>query len=249
MVRRIPFAIMVLFLAGLAGVAVGQTPPKLTKLQTEDVKVGKGLAVGPGDTLFVLYVGALVDGSVFDRNDGPKGTPLTMVIGKQPLSIIKGWDVGLRGMKVGGVRRLRVPSDMGYGPQGNDKIPANSDLFFEVTLLDAIRKGEEDMYDSTDLVVGKGAVAKKGSKVTVNYTARLVNGKLVDSTYKRKKPVEFTLGVGQAVIGIDAGMPGMRVGGKRRLRLPPRLLGNSSGSAFFPPGSIVVYEIELVKIR
>lgn len=103
-------------------------------LQIEDLKVGTGPEAKAGDTISVNYSGALENGTVFDASE-KHGGPATFQIGVGQL--IKGWDEGIPGMKVGGKRKLIVPPSLGYGSQnvGNGLIPPNSTLFFEVELL------------------------------------------------------------------------------------------------------------------
>lgn len=88
-----------------------------------------------GDTISVTYTGKLTDGSVFDSTDSHGGTPFTFTLGQG--SVIKGWDQGLLGMKVGEERTLTIPSDLGYGAQGagGGAIPPNATLIFDVQLV------------------------------------------------------------------------------------------------------------------
>lgn len=90
-----------------------------------------------GDNVWVHYTGMLTDGTTFDTSVG-RG-PFSFVVGRG--SVIKGWDEGLQGMKVGEKRKFIIPPELGYGPQGNGpKIPANATLVFEVELL-GIKRG------------------------------------------------------------------------------------------------------------
>lgn len=105
-------------------------------LKYTDLKVGSGDAVKGGDTVSVHYVGTFTDGKKFDASRD-HGTPFDFQVGAQ--MVIKGWDEGLLGMKPGGKRKLVVPSDLAYGPEGRAGIPPNSTLVFEIELLE-IRK-------------------------------------------------------------------------------------------------------------
>jgi FKBP-type peptidyl-prolyl cis-trans isomerase len=109
----------------------GSSPlPQATDLKIEDIKVGEGPEVQPGAEVTVHYVGTLTDGTVFDssRDRGePFSTPLD--------GVIQGWQRGIPGMKPGGIRKLTVPADLGYGPRRAGKIPPNSTLIFEVELI------------------------------------------------------------------------------------------------------------------
>jgi len=107
----------------------------ITSLQSTDLESGNGAATKDGDCLVMKYLGNLAtDGSVFDQNyDKPQALQFTLGKG----DVIKGWDQGLVGMKVGGTRRLLIPAALGYGDQSpSSTIPANSDLVFTVKLLE-----------------------------------------------------------------------------------------------------------------
>ncbi len=109
------------------------------QVQGQDVKVGTGAQAQPGDTISVLYVGKLPDGTVFDSSAAHNNQPLTFVLGSQGL--IPGFQIGVNGMKVGGERLLAIPPELGYGSQdvkdstGKVIIPANSTLVFDVQLV------------------------------------------------------------------------------------------------------------------
>lgn len=96
-------------------------------LTVMDVTVGTGATVVTGDTVTVRYVGTLTNGTQFDAN------VFTFRVGAGV--VIKGWDEGLPGMRVGGKRRLTIPPNLGYGSQAQNGIPANSTLLFEIDLL------------------------------------------------------------------------------------------------------------------
>ena len=105
----------------------------IAELKIEDITVGTGIEVKSGDTVVVNYKGTLLDGTQFDSSYD-RGQPFETKIGVG--MVIKGWDVGLLGMKVGGKRKLTIPSDMAYGSQGaGSAIPPNSLLIFELELL------------------------------------------------------------------------------------------------------------------
>jgi protein-disulfide isomerase len=117
--------------AGTAGAAGSTTLPG--GLVLKDVKVGTGPAVKSGDTVSVHYVGTLTDGKEFDSSR-KHGQPFDFEVGKG--RVIKGWDQGLVGMKVGGRRSLTIPSDLAYGDRGmGSVIPPKSTLLFDIELL------------------------------------------------------------------------------------------------------------------
>ncbi len=97
----------------------------------EDIVIGQGQEAVPGDTILVDYVGSFPSGQVFDSSRD-RNQPLPVVLGKG--QVIRGWDEGLVGMKEGGIRKLTVYPDYGYGPNDYGPIPGNSTLIFEVEL-------------------------------------------------------------------------------------------------------------------
>ncbi len=99
-----------------------------------------------------------------------------------------------------------------------------------------------------DLVVGTGATAAVGDVVTVNYVGKLTNGTKFDSSYDRGQTFTFKIGAGQVIAGWDQGVPGMKVGGKRRLTIPPSLGYGTQAVGPIPGNSTLVFEIELVSI-
>ncbi|MGA7119605.1 MAG: FKBP-type peptidyl-prolyl cis-trans isomerase [Polyangiaceae bacterium] len=109
-------------------------PPGPTKLEIEDSVVGTGRQARSGDTVHVQYTGTLTNGRKFDSSYDHGSEPFKFSIGKG--EVIKGWDEGVVGMKVGGKRRLRIPSDLGYGDKGSPpNIPPGAGLVFEVELV------------------------------------------------------------------------------------------------------------------
>jgi FKBP-type peptidyl-prolyl cis-trans isomerase len=104
---------------------------------------------------------------------------------------------------------------------------------------------------SSDLTMGKGAEAKTGSTVSVNYVGTLADGKEFDSSRKPgRKPFVFTLGQGAVIRGWDQGVVGMKVGGKRKLVIPPQLAYGPAGRPpVIPPAATLTFEIELLEVK
>ncbi len=104
-------------------------------LVIEDIVVGEGVEALDHNKVVVNYTGTLEDGSIFDSSLKPGREPFTFTLGVG--SVIKGWDLGVKGMKVGGKRKLTIPPDLGYGDRGaGNVIPPNTTLYFEVELLE-----------------------------------------------------------------------------------------------------------------
>ena len=101
-----------------------------------------------------------------------------------------------------------------------------------------------------DLKEGNGEEAKKGDTVEVHYTGWLTDGKKFDSSVDRKKPFPFKLGAGKVIKGWDEGVAGMKVGGKRKLTIPPELgYGKEGFPGAIPPNAVLIFEVELLKIK
>ncbi len=107
----------------------------VTELKIKDIKVGTGAEAVSGKTVSVHYTGWLTNGTKFDSSVD-RGQPFSFSLGAG--QVIKGWDQGVAGMKVGGKRKLTIPPQMGYGERGTPggPIPPNATLVFDVELLD-----------------------------------------------------------------------------------------------------------------
>jgi FKBP-type peptidyl-prolyl cis-trans isomerase FkpA len=101
-----------------------------------------------------------------------------------------------------------------------------------------------------ELVVGTGAEAIKGKTVSVHYTGWLTDGTKFDSSKDRDQPFQFPLGRGHVIQGWDQGVQGMKVGGKRKLTIPPELgYGAEGAGGVIPPNATLVFEVELLGVR
>lgn len=120
---------------------------------------------------------------------------------------------------------------------------------------DANTTGRNMNADVTELVIedlqeGTGEVAKAGDRVTVHYRGTLTNGTKFDASYDRGEPFTFGLGAGQVIKGWDQGVAGMKVGGKRKLTIPPSLgYGARGAGGVIPPNATLVFEVELLKVN
>src|SRR6218665_706659 len=233
-------------------------------LQYEDTVVGDGAVAKSGHDVTVHYTGWLY-------KDGNKGAKFDSSLDrKEPFQfeldggmVIRGWDEGVQGMKIGGSRTLVIPPQLGYGARGaGGVIPPNATLLFEVQLL-ALAGGDEpielDLQTSAsglqfqDTVVGDGAEAKAGQRVTVHYTGWLYKdgnkGKKFDSSKDRGDPFRFRLAGGEVIKGWDEGVQGMKIGGTRMLVIPADLgYGARGAGGVIPPNATLLFQVELLAV-
>lgn len=127
--KRLFCALLVAFGAACGGAGAQDVAPALG---IEDLAPGAGRAAAPGDRVTVHYDGRLLDGTPFDSSRD-RGQTFSFVLGRG--QTIRGWEEGIQGMKVGGLRRLTVPPEYGYGGRDLGIIPPYSTLVFDVELL------------------------------------------------------------------------------------------------------------------
>jgi len=244
-------------------------------LKTRDLKEGTGDPVPPGAKVKVHYTGWLVDGTVFDTSKEKGKGPIEFSLD----GVIPGWTKGIPGMKPGGIRKLVISPEMGYGNRASGKIPPGSTLIFEVELLDttpgprprrtpaptdlskltdgtlptADDPGLKPIGDGglkyRDLKEGDGAAAPAGAKVVMDYTGWLLSdGTVFDSSWKEgREPLD--MGLEGLIKGWQQGVPGMKVGGVRKLVIPAALAYGEGGRPGIPPNSTLVFEIELLGVK
>jgi FKBP-type peptidyl-prolyl cis-trans isomerase len=109
----------------------------------------------------------------------------------------------------------------------------------------------DDGLQYWEIRVGNGEVAKEGNHVRVHYTGWLINGKKFDSSVDAGRPFDFTIGNGEVIKGWEEGVAGMRVGGKRQLRIPPSLGYGAEGTPGgpIPPNATLIFDIQLLGVQ
>jgi FKBP-type peptidyl-prolyl cis-trans isomerase len=205
---------------------------------SQDLVVGDGELGVVGTTWKINYKGLLEDGTVFASNAGSPS--ISFVFDSQ--SVVIGLLQGMQGMRIGGKRKITIPPDLAYGSKGltdangNRIVPKNATVIYEVELVGLPKLFIEDLTQGA-----AGTETKNGESLTVKYVGTFENGNIFD-----QGTFTFTLGAGSVIQGFDQGLLGMKVGGKRKLIVPPHLGYGSSGSGSIPPNTNIVFEVELV---
>ena len=241
------------------GRSLTKSEPQVKELLKEDIKVGKGPAAAPGDTVMMEYRGTFADGTEFDGNvpvdpKHPDKPPYPVVLQEGRASVIDGWNRGIVGMKAGGERKLSIPWSMAYGAEGKAPIPPKTDLYFNVKVLAIVKAGQESRYAVTEVKTGTGPPVTSGDWVAINYTAKLMNGKLIEAS---TKPLPFQAGTGEMdgknivpIKGVVAGVVGMRAGGDRILDCPAMIATNpQQPNEDIPPNSMIRFEVKLLRVQ
>ena len=130
------------------------------------------------------------------------------------------------------------------------KKPTSTDASASTTASGAPQSGKTNAkVKIEDITVGEGREVKSGDTVVMNYKGTLTDGTQFDSSYDRGEPFATQIGVGQVIQGWDQGIPGMKVGGKRRLTIPPELGYGAANVGTIPPNSTLIFEVELLEIK
>ncbi|MFG6458994.1 FKBP-type peptidyl-prolyl cis-trans isomerase [Roseateles sp. BYS96W] len=244
--------------AGTPAVSDPQGWHTVTALKTVDNAVGTGALADAGKPVTVTYTGWVFDirnadtkGTKIDSNVG--ATPLPFVVGAN--GVIKGFDQGTQGMKVGGKRTVTIPASLAYGSAGaGTAIPANAALVFDIELVAVDPNGWLGVTALTtqDTVVGTGASADTGKTVTLNYTGYLYDARVTSTRgtkFDSGTAYSFKLGSGSVIAGFDAGILGMKVGGKRTITMPASQAYGNLGFQTIPGGAALVFDIEVTAVN
>jgi FKBP-type peptidyl-prolyl cis-trans isomerase len=212
---------------------------ELEGMLIEDLKLGDGYEIKPGGAVVINYHGWLKDGgkvidSTYDpafNHNHPVGYPLQQMI--------EGWQKGVPGMKLGGIRRLTIPAKLAYGERGSPTVPPNSDLIFVIEALDTVQV--------EDLKVGTGEELVTPFFAETNYTIKDKDGKVIEQS----EPGHPFIWIPNEYGGLQLGLEGMKVGGKRKISIPKEF--NRSNPQLAPANRAqdvpVTVEVEVLNAR
>ena len=236
------------------------SPP--TELLIEDLVVGSGSPVGVGDFLIMDYVGVSYStGLQFDAS-WDRGSPFPFELGAG--RVIQGWDQGIVGMSVGGRRSLTIPPELAYGENGSGSgsIGPNETLVFVVDLIASVpanlEKPTEDLtsestteLETNDISEGSGAIVQPGNVVYIHYVGVSAStGEQFDSSWDRGRSefIGYISGTGNVIQGLDEGLLGMQVGGRRTVVIPPDLAygENGAGDGLIAPNETLIFTVDLL---
>lgn len=202
----------------------------------EDIKIGEGYEVKPGGAVVAHYHGTLKsDPTIVFDSSFERGEPVPF-----PLSgVIEGWQKGVPGMKVGGVRRLTIPARLAYGDRSpSAKIPANSDLVFVIQMIDALQ--------IEDIKAGTGEEATSNSVAVTAHVMKDKDGKEVEKV-EAATPYIWIPGEFDAIM---FGIEGMKVGGKRKITVPALMNIVPMGLISMRPQNVpLTIELDLIAVR
>lgn len=231
-------------------------------LQFADLEPGTGEAVVSNSVVEIEVTMWLEDGDfVMSTYSGERPIPFIQGSGR----VLPGWDQGSLGMKSGGKRLLRIPSNLAFGDKGRGKITPNATVFAQIDVVkvgaprhvpEVMPKFDESAMTTTESGLqfvetqkGDGKQPTKGQQINVEYTGWLENGTMFDSSFKGPSALRFPVGQGRVIKGWDEGLSTMSVGGKRLLRIPPELAYGERGSPpVIPPNSTLIFQVELISI-
>jgi len=263
----------------------GVVIPAQPEFKLTETKVGTvGEVAATNDTVVINLVGYLYDSTKADgkgvkvQSSVDTGAPypaFTVGVGDR----LVGWDRALLGMKAGGARTVVLPYGLAYGDRAvaaqdpvkgitYPVIPAYSALVYDLEMVSVTKAVNppnvppSGNLEITDTVPGTGDGAVAGKTLAVSYTLYLYDGTRANrrglqiETATTAAPFSFVLGTGSVIAGWHQGLPGMKVGGKRTLQIPPGLgygavaqLDTATGAVKIPANSTLIFDLELVSIK
>ncbi len=204
-------------------------------LVAEEIKIGEGYEVKPGGAVVAHYHGTLKEGGKVFDSSFQRGDPAMFPLN----SVIPGWQKGVPGMKLGGVRRLLIPAKLAYGDKSpSADIPPNSDLVFIIQLIDALQVSDDK--------VGEGEEVGPQPVCVTSFTMKDADGKEVASATKDKPYIWIP----NEMMGLSVGLEGMKVGGKRTIKIPGKMNQSDPRIAGSRPQQVpLTVEVELLACR
>jgi FKBP-type peptidyl-prolyl cis-trans isomerase len=223
------------------------------------VEKGKGAKAFEGLVVKIQYTGFFGDDIIFDSSQ-ERGKPLEAKLGDGTL--IMGLEEGLTYLHQGDKARLWIPSDLAYGSEGRGLIPPDTDLVFDVEILEVkeapvvfpfVVSGKDTIETLSGLkyiVVspGRGEHPKPGQIVKLHYSAYLTNGFMFDSSLERSEPFSVVAGKGLMIKGWEEGVMLMKRNAKFRFIIPHHLAFGKKSMGNVPAFSTVIFDIELIEI-
>lgn len=211
-------------------------------IQSVDFQIGVGVAANDSSRVRLTSTATLEDGRLVS-SDVDQTVSLSETV---PI----GFRQGVAGMRANGRRRFTLPPNLGFGPDGiPGVVPSCARLIFTVELHEVLPVGCSNNAPTVtieDPLVGTGAEAVGTSRVTVNSTLSLFDGTIVES----RSGAQFLLTDGSVLAGIRQGIVGMRVGGQRRVFIPPNLGFGAAGiPGQVPACATLVYDVELLAVE
>ena len=234
--------------------------PTWTGLYFLEDSAGTGEYPVFGDTVVIGFEGRLLDGTLL-ASSSVNGEPADFVLWDWQSGIIPGLFEAVSYMKPGGIATAIIPSALAFGGNYNDVIKPYSTLVYDLELLEVMPGIPVEPYSTEGLsstttssgleyYVIEATDSTKvpgGAIVSVHYTGYLYNGNIFDSSVKRGRTSEFTVGTGSLITGFDEGLQLMRVGEKYRFIIPPELAYGSNGSfPVIPPDEELTFDVELI---
>jgi peptidylprolyl isomerase len=241
-----------------------------------DETVGEGKDAKFGDLLSIHFKGWVIVDSTNLFSDWTKdstrlpyligdsyrqGQVVKFVLGED--AFIRGTDEGIVGMKPNGKRMIVIPSELAYGKQGVGPVPPNSNLKVLIELIEVKDHIVAELWDVDQTKLnttesglmyfivdqGEGEFATDGNVVTVHYSGFLKDGTKFDSSVERDEPFTFVIGNKQVIAGWDEGIKLLKRGGKVRLVIPPSLGYGDITAGKIPPGSTLIFDVELLDVK
>ncbi|MEO1008825.1 MAG: FKBP-type peptidyl-prolyl cis-trans isomerase [Planctomycetota bacterium] len=218
-----------------------------------------GGAVLPDDASITIHlIGELQDGTRIDSTYDA-GQPITIPLGKA----VEGWKRALPGMRPGGVIQIVMPPELGFGSEGSPPlVPPDATLVYEIELINwkPVRTWSTTFASEPevvaegitirDVLAGTGDLAEEGRTAVVHYLAQLEDGTQVADTFSVNQLQVVPLVVEEPLPGLRRALIGMRVGGVRRVELTAdQAFGDAGNEPLVPPGSAMVFEVELIGLQ